>query len=195
MTRAVVRHSTAAAAVPAIDMSTRLGSVGLPSPVLTASGCAAAGRELDQFFDITSIGAVVTKSIMLEPRSGRATPRMAETPSGMLNSIGLQGPGIHAFLEKDLAWLRERGARVMVSIAGGTTHRDDLAPDLDGHQAPPGARSRLRSSAYSCRERTPIPLSKAPPGSSDSIPRTVAARPWMVVMQGTPLSTAAVRIS
>lgn len=112
MTRAVVRQAASASAVPAIDMSTRLGSVGLPSPVLTASGCAASGRELDQFFDITSIGAVVTKSIMLEPRSGRATPRMAETPSGMLNSIGLQGPGIHAFLEKDLAWLRERGARV-----------------------------------------------------------------------------------
>lgn len=134
MTRAVVRHSTEAASTPAIDMSTRLGSVGLPSPVLTASGCAAAGRELDQFFDITSIGAIVTKSIMLEPRSGRATPRMAETPSGMLNSIGLQGPGIHAFLEKDLAWLRERGARVMVSIAGGTTQEfEEIAKILREH--------------------------------------------------------------
>ncbi len=88
--------------------------------MLTASGCAAAGRELDQFFDITEIGAVVTKSIMLAPRSGRPTPRMAETPSGMLNSIGLQGPGIEAFIDKDLAWLRERGARAIVSIAGGS---------------------------------------------------------------------------
>jgi dihydroorotate dehydrogenase (NAD+) catalytic subunit len=57
---------------------------------------------------------------MLNPRSGRATPRMAETPSGMLNSIGLQGPGIDRFIEHDLAWLEERGARVVVSIAGGT---------------------------------------------------------------------------
>ncbi len=88
--------------------------------MLTASGCAAAGRELDQFFDITEIGGIVTKSIMLNPRSGRPTPRMAETPSGMLNSIGLQGPGIDAFLDKDLAWLRERGARAIVSIAGGS---------------------------------------------------------------------------
>jgi dihydroorotate dehydrogenase (NAD+) catalytic subunit len=134
MTRAVVRQSGVPAAAPAIDMSARLASVGLPSPVLTASGCAAAGRELDQFFDITSIGAVVTKSIMLEPRSGRATPRMAETPSGMLNSIGLQGPGIHAFLDKDLAWLRERGARVVVSIAGGTTQEfEELAKILRDH--------------------------------------------------------------
>ncbi|MFZ9986774.1 MAG: dihydroorotate dehydrogenase [Candidatus Nanopelagicales bacterium] len=134
MTRAVVRQGSVAAAAPNIDMSTRLGPVGLPSPVLTASGCAASGRELDQFFDITSIGAVVTKSIMMEPRSGRATPRMAETPSGMLNSIGLQGPGVHAFIERDLAWLRERGARVIVSIAGGTTQEfEDLAKILRQH--------------------------------------------------------------
>ena len=123
MTRAVITHgprSDERDAVPQIDMSTWLAGLELPSPVLTASGCAAAGRELDQFFDITEIGAVVTKSIMLNPRSGRPTPRMAETPSGMLNSIGLQGPGIDAFLEKDLEWLRHRGARAVVSIAGGS---------------------------------------------------------------------------
>jgi dihydroorotate dehydrogenase (NAD+) catalytic subunit len=89
---------------------------------LTASGCAAAGRELDRFFDITEIGAVVTKSIMLAPRSGRATPRMAETPAGMLNSIGLQGPGVEEFIANDLAWLRQRGARTVVSIAGGSVN-------------------------------------------------------------------------
>lgn len=105
---------------PVVDMTSHLASSVLPSPVLTASGCAAAGKELDQFFDITQIGAIVTKSIMLEPRSGRATPRMAETPSGMLNSIGLQGPGLEDFIEKDLAWLVDRGARTVVSIAGGT---------------------------------------------------------------------------
>lgn len=108
------------AELPDVDMSTDLAGAALPSPVLTASGCAAAGRELDQFMDITALGAVVTKSIMLKPRSGRPTPRMAETPSGMLNSIGLQGPGIDSFLENDLAWLRTRGARAVVSIAGGT---------------------------------------------------------------------------
>jgi dihydroorotate dehydrogenase (NAD+) catalytic subunit len=88
--------------------------------MLTASGCAGAGRELDQFLDVTDLGAVVTKSITLRPRSGRATPRMAETSSGMLNSIGLQGPGIDAFCENDLAWLRRRGARAVVSIAGSS---------------------------------------------------------------------------
>jgi dihydroorotate dehydrogenase (NAD+) catalytic subunit len=107
-------------AAPRIDMSTWLGELDLPSPVMTASGCAANGKELDPYFDLSAIGAVVTKSVMMAPRSGRATPRMAETPSGMLNSIGLQGPGIEAFVERDLPWLRQRGARAVVSIAGGS---------------------------------------------------------------------------
>lgn len=102
------------------DLSTALGTLTLPDPILTASGCAAAGRELAPFVDLHALGAVVTKSIMIEPRSGRPTPRMAETPSGMLNSIGLQGPGIEAFVAKDLRWLRERGIRTIVSIAGGS---------------------------------------------------------------------------
>jgi len=118
---------------PTVDLSTRLGELELPNAVLTASGCAAAGRELGQFFDVAELGAVVTKSIMLEPRSGRATPRMAETPSGMLNSIGLQGPGIDAFLEHDLPWLHENGARAVVSIAGSSVEEyAELAGRLRG---------------------------------------------------------------
>src|SRR3954447_3023077 len=103
-----------------VDMGVTLVGVHFPNPVFTASGCAAAGRELNQFFDVAELGGVVTKSVMREPRSGRPTPRMAETPSGMLNSIGLQGPGVDAFLAKDLPWLAERGARTVVSIAGTT---------------------------------------------------------------------------
>jgi dihydroorotate dehydrogenase (NAD+) catalytic subunit len=102
-------------------MSTRIAGLRLPNPVMTASGCAAAGRELGQFIDVAALGAVVTKSIFIAPRAGRPTPRMAETPSGMLNSIGLQGPGIESFVEKDLAWLVDRGARPIVSIAGDST--------------------------------------------------------------------------
>lgn len=97
-----------------------LGEAQLPNPVLTASGCAGSGKELSQFFPLTELGAIVTKSIMVKPRSGRATPRMAETPSGMLNSIGLQGPGVDYFLETDIPWLASQGARTIVSIAGET---------------------------------------------------------------------------
>jgi dihydroorotate dehydrogenase (NAD+) catalytic subunit len=108
-----------------VDMTTALGSLTVPDPVFTASGCAAAGRELAPFNDLTAIGGVVTKSIQLAPRSGRPTPRMAETPSGMLNSIGLQGPGIDAFLDRDLRWLAEHDVRAVVSIAGSSV--DDYA--------------------------------------------------------------------
>jgi dihydroorotate dehydrogenase (NAD+) catalytic subunit len=103
-----------------VDMSTTLGNAWFPSPIFTASGCASSGKELAQFFPLKDIGGVVTKSVMTKPRHGRPTPRMAETPSGMLNSIGLQGPGIDAFLANDVPWLLEQKARVIVSIAGET---------------------------------------------------------------------------
>jgi len=103
-----------------LDFSTKIGSRRFSNPIFTASGCASSGQELSQFFPISEIGAVVTKSIMTKPRTGRATPRMAETPSGMLNSIGLQGPGIDAFLENDIPWLLANSAKVIVSIAGET---------------------------------------------------------------------------
>ncbi len=101
-----------------IDQSAKFGAVTFPFPIFTASGCAANGKELSQFFNLSDIGAVVTKSVMNNPRAGRATPRMAETASGMLNAIGLQGPGIDSFLENDLPWLYAQGARTIVSIAG-----------------------------------------------------------------------------
>jgi dihydroorotate dehydrogenase (NAD+) catalytic subunit len=115
------------------DLRARLGQAELPNPVLTASGCAGSGRELAQFFDVARIGAVVTKSVMLAPRAGRPTPRMAETPSGMLNSIGLRGPGIDSFLQRDLPWLLSRGARAVVSIAGSTVEEyAELGARLSG---------------------------------------------------------------
>ena len=112
--------STALSDFQAFDFRTRFGSRYFPSPIFTASGCAGSGKELSQFFNLDELGAVVTKSISVKPRSGRATPRMAETPSGMMNSIGLQGPGIDQFLESDIPWLQSKGARVIVSISGET---------------------------------------------------------------------------
>ena len=109
-----------------VDIGRAPGHLTLPNPLMTASGCAANGPELHRFFDVGELGAFVTKTVMREPRSGRGTPRMAETPSGMLNSIGLQGPGIAAFVEQDLAWLAAHGARVLVSIAGGNRQRKHL---------------------------------------------------------------------
>lgn len=103
-----------------VELTTVLADAHFANPVMTASGCAAAGRELHQFFDVSDLGAVVTKSILRDPRSGRPTPRMAETPSGMLNAIGLQGPGVTSFLTRDLPWLLQHDARPIVSIAGSS---------------------------------------------------------------------------
>jgi dihydroorotate dehydrogenase (NAD+) catalytic subunit len=114
------RKDTGGKVMSGFDFSTTLGNAWFPTPLFTASGCASSGKELSQFFDLKGIGAIVTKSVMLKPRHGRPTPRMAETPSGMLNSIGLQGPGIDAFLANDLPWLIQQKSRVIVSIAGET---------------------------------------------------------------------------
>ncbi len=109
----------------AVDLRVDLGGLALANPIATASGCAASGRELDRFADLDQLGAVVVKSITREPREGLPTPRMAETPSGMLNAIGLQNPGVEAWLEHDLPWLLERGATVVASVAGRSV--DDFA--------------------------------------------------------------------
>jgi dihydroorotate dehydrogenase (NAD+) catalytic subunit len=103
-----------------VDLRARLGHATLPNPIMTAAGCGGAGRELGRFFDVAKLGAFVTPSITPEPRAGRPAPRLAETPSGVLNSTGLQGPGIDVFLTRDLPWLDEQGARAIVSIAGNS---------------------------------------------------------------------------
>ena len=119
-----------------VDLGVELAGVTLTSPITSASGCFASGTEIDRFYDVTELGAIVVKSVTREPREGLPTPRMAETPSGMLNAIGLQNPGIEQWLDRDLPWLADRGARVIVSIAGNTV--DDfraVARRLAGHRA------------------------------------------------------------
>ena len=103
---------------PVVDLSTRVGSVVLPSPVLTASGTSGHGAELSAYFDLSALGAVVVKSLSAGPWAGNPAPRVHETASGMLNSVGLQGPGVEAWLEHDLPPLLGTGARVVASIWG-----------------------------------------------------------------------------
>src|SRR5687767_1252234 len=104
----------------AADISVDLAGITLKSPVVTASGGFASGRAISEFADLRLIGAVVVKSMTIEPWSGKPTPRMAETPSGMLNAIGLQNKGVEHFLAVDLPWLRDLGVPVIASIAGNT---------------------------------------------------------------------------
>jgi len=90
----------------------------LPTPVLAASGCFNTGREMSQLVDLKRMGGVVTKSVTLHPRKGLTVPRMAETPSGMLNAIGLQNAGVEEFLAREASWIATAGVPVLVSVAG-----------------------------------------------------------------------------
>lgn len=101
-----------------VALGVNLGGLAMANPVTTASGTFAAGREYGQFVDVASLGAVTTKGVSLNGWEGNASPRIAETPSGMLNSIGLQNPGVGHLLEHDLPWLQSQGATTIVNVSG-----------------------------------------------------------------------------
>jgi dihydroorotate dehydrogenase (NAD+) catalytic subunit len=102
------------------DLSIDLAGVRLNNPVVTASGCFGSGKEMSRFVDLGNLGAVVCKTVTLKPRKGISPPRGAETPGGMLNAIGLQNPGVDAFIAKDLSWLDKRNVPAVASIGGQT---------------------------------------------------------------------------
>ncbi len=145
-----------------VDLRVQLGPLALHNPIVTASGCFGSGREIDQFFDIATLGAVVVKSLTLEPRLGLPTPRMVETASGMLNAIGLQNPGIDRWLASDLPWLVARGVPTIVSIAGKTVREYGLlAERLRGQQGIVAIEANIscpnvddRNTIFSCKEET-----------------------------------------
>ncbi|MBO0846775.1 MAG: hypothetical protein J2P22_15315, partial [Nocardioides sp.] len=88
------------------------------SPVLTAAGCAGTGRDLAAYGDLRTLGGFVTRSLTLQPRAGAPAPRLVEAPSGFVNAIGLQNPGVTAFISHELPILLELGVTVVASIAG-----------------------------------------------------------------------------
>jgi dihydroorotate dehydrogenase (NAD+) catalytic subunit len=102
------------------DLQVSLGKLHLRNPVMVAAGTFGYGLEYRDWVDLAQLGAVVTKSLTLTPRMGNPPPRVAETPAGMLNAIGLQNDGVDAFLVEMLPRLRATGATVIVSVAGET---------------------------------------------------------------------------
>ena len=99
-------------------LEVNLGGLIMRNPVTDASGTFAAGREYSDFVDVEKMGAVTTKGVSVVPWTGNDSPRIAETPSGMLNSIGLQNPGVEVFKVKDLAWLATKDVPVIVNACG-----------------------------------------------------------------------------
>lgn len=108
-----------------MDLRVRVGSLELPNPLIAASGCFGYGVEYEEVVDLASLGAVAVKGLFLTEREGHVPPRIAETPSGMLNAIGLQGIGVHRFVREKLPRLRELGARTVVNVCG--TSLDEYA--------------------------------------------------------------------
>ena len=100
------------------DLSVEIAGVKLKNPVMTASGTFGSGEEFSEFTDLEKLGAVVTKGVASVPWAGNDTPRICETPSGMLNAIGLQNPGFEVFAKRDLAFLSRFDTRVVVNVCG-----------------------------------------------------------------------------
>jgi len=104
------------------DLHVSLPGLELKNPIMPASGCFGFGQEYGRYYDLNLLGAIIIKAATKEPRLGNATPRVAETPSGMLNAIGLQNPGIEAIMTEKLPWLAERypDLPIIANVAGNT---------------------------------------------------------------------------
>ena len=100
-----------------MNTKVKIAGIEFKNPVLTASGTYGFGWEYSRFYDIAALGGICTKGVTREPRNGNPSPRIAETPSGMLNSVGLQNPGVDAFIEEDLPFLLEKDPRTTMCMS------------------------------------------------------------------------------
>ena len=135
-------HRSMPAAVTTVDLTTSIGSVVLPNPVMTASGTAGHGAELAPYVDLGSLGAVVVKSLSAAAWEGNPALRVHETVAGMINSVGLQGPGVEAWMAHDLPALAATGARIVASIWGRTIAEYEAAARLARRRSRVGRRRR-----------------------------------------------------
>lgn len=103
-----------------INLEVNIAGIKLKNPVIAASGCFGFGREYSRFFDLNRLGGIAVKALTREPRKGNPPPRIAETPSGILNSVGLQNPGVKTFIEKEIPFLRGFDTAIIANVAGDT---------------------------------------------------------------------------
>ena len=103
-----------------MDLSVQLPGLNLKNPIMPASGCFGFGREYSKFYDLSKLGAVIMKAATKKERFGNPTPRITETPSGMLNAIGLQNPGVAKIIETEVPFLTQFNTSIMANIAGST---------------------------------------------------------------------------
>ncbi len=102
------------------DLSVKVAGVSFNNPLIAASGTFGFGREYGEFYPLSTLGGISCKGITLKKRDGNPPPRIAETPSGILNAVGLQNPGVDVFIKEDLPWLRQQGTVIIANTAGNT---------------------------------------------------------------------------
>ena len=116
-------------------LNVNVGNVNLKSPIILASGTCNFGRELSEYYDLSILGGISSKGLTIKPRNGNPGVRVAECASGMLNSVGLQNPGVHYFIDNDLDFMKESGAAVIVNVAGHSFEDYiDMVTTLDPHK-------------------------------------------------------------
>ncbi len=103
-----------------VDMSVNLAGMVMKNPIVVASGTFGFGREYSQFYDLSELGGICAKGLTLHRREGNPAPRIAETPMGILNSVGLQNPGVDAFIEEEMPFLRQYDVKIIANISGNT---------------------------------------------------------------------------
>ena len=101
-------------------LGVNIAGVSFKNPVITASGCCGFGREYDKMYPMEKLGGISLKGMTIRERQGNPPPRIAETPKGMLNSVGLQNPGVEAFLQNDMPFLEKRDTVLIANVAGST---------------------------------------------------------------------------
>lgn len=101
-------------------LDVQLPGLNLKNPVMPASGCFGFGREFSELYDLSLLGSIMIKATTVEPRFGNPTPRVAETPAGMLNAIGLQNPGLERVINEELKWLEQFDVHIIANVAGST---------------------------------------------------------------------------
>lgn len=103
-----------------VDLGVNIAGLKMKNPVIAASGTFGFGREFSEYMDLNSLGGISVKGLTLQPRPGNAPPRIAETPAGILNSVGLQNPGVEAFIKNEIPFLRQFNTAIIANIAGNT---------------------------------------------------------------------------
>ena len=116
-----------------VNLSVNICGVEFKNPLIAASGTFGFGREYNEFYPISMLGGISTKGTTLKPRLGNPTPRIAETPSGILNAVGLQNPGVEHFIKYDLPFLKESGTKIIANVAGSSfTDYEEICSRLNG---------------------------------------------------------------